>query len=420
MNFIKSILRESSFMIRDRSQLMVLVLVLLLSTLSIVGGVQEINQQNATIERLQLADSEERKSALSKQKNWGGAAYYTFHFTFDAPEPFAFAAIGQRDSQPWKHRVRMLALEGQIYERDANNPVFALIGRFDFSFFAAFILPFILIILLYDLRSSERKAGRYNLLETTVGATRSLWFSRIVVRALSLYLLTIIPLVITSVITGVAFNVIVTACAYLLLYVLFWTFIIFIFTAWQKPSTVILSLLIGFWSLVSIIIPTGGRMAIDNIVELPSGSDILMTQRNSVNGAWDLPKEVTMNAFIEDHPEWAEHASIKRPFEWKWYYAFQQVGDKKTAPLSNDYRAGRLKRDRLASYVALIAPPSLLERSLQRLAKTDTKANLAYENKVRQFHAELRQFFYPKLFLEEPFEQKTLIEELPRFSPKSD
>ena len=65
----------------------------------------------------------------------------------------------------------MLALEGQIYERDVGNPSVALIGRFDFAFLAAFILPLVLIMLLYDLRTSEKTAGRHDLLEATVGAT---------------------------------------------------------------------------------------------------------------------------------------------------------------------------------------------------------------------------------------------------------
>lgn len=39
--------------------------------------------------------------------------------------------MGQRDVQPWKHRIRLLALESQIYERDVGNPSIALVGRFD-------------------------------------------------------------------------------------------------------------------------------------------------------------------------------------------------------------------------------------------------------------------------------------------------
>jgi ABC-2 type transport system permease protein len=56
----------------------------------------------------------------------------------------------------------------------------------------------------------------------------------------------------------------------------------------------------------------------------------------------------------------------------------------------------------------------LLERSLQTLAGTDMRSSLAYESKVRRFHAALRDFYYPKLFLEEPFEPAAL-DSMPRF-----
>jgi len=56
----------------------------------------------------------------------------------------------------------------------------------------------------------------------------------------------------------------------------------------------------------------------------------------------------------------------------------------------------------------------LLERSLQMLAGTDLRASLAYEARVRAFHASLREFYYPKLFLDEPFERAAL-DSMPQF-----
>jgi len=57
----------------------------------------------------------------------------------------------------------------------------------------------------------------------------------------------------------------------------------------------------------------------------------------------------------------------------------------------------------------------LLERALQALARTDLPASLAYEARVRAFHASLREFYYPRLFRNEPFEPAAL-EKLPRFT----
>lgn len=140
-----------------------------------------------------------------------------------------------------------------------------------------------------------------------------------------------------------------------------------------------------------------------------------MTQREAVNDAWDLPKTTTMTAFAERHPQWAAYTAVERPFEWKWYCAFQQVGDQKAQALSQAYTAGRMTRDRLAGWLAITAPPVLLERSLQSLARTDLRASLAYEARVRAFHASLREFYYPKLFRHERFEPAA-IEALPHFA----
>eukprot|EP00903_Cladosiphon_okamuranus_P004434 g4432.t1 len=169
-------------------------------------------------------------------------------------------------------------------------------------------------------------------------------------------------------------------------------------------------------------VPIAGKIETElvmltEIVPIPHGADILMTQREAVNDAWDLPKEDTMQPFLQRHPEWANTPAIEGTWDWKWYYAFQQVGDQKAEALSDAYSAGRIERDRMAGLLALIAPPALLERSLQGLADTDVSAVLDYENEARAFHAKLRAFYYPGLFGDETFDP-SVIDNLPVFEAK--
>lgn len=406
--------REAGLLARDRSVWAWWLVVLCLSTLAVSAGWLEVRHQQAALARLGEADRADRAAVLQAQKDWGGVAYYSFHLTQDPPSDFAFAALGRRDDTAWKHRVRMLALEGQIHERDAGNPVLALIGRFDFAFLASFILPLVLIVLLHDLRASERVAGRHDLLVATAGRATRLWRLRAGLRASGVFLAAALPLLVASGLSGTPLRTVGLACGGLLLYLLFWTAACTALAAWQRAGETILATLIGLWLVLGIVVPAAGRMAIDRAIPIPSGADILMTQREAVNGAWDLPKADTMQAFIERHPHWAVHAAVERPFEWKWYYAFQQVGDQRAQALSEAYTAGRLERDRLAGWLAIVAPPVLLERSLQALARTDVRASLAYEARVRAFHAELRAFHYPKLFRNEPFDPAAL-DTMPRF-----
>jgi len=416
MSSFNSLIREVKFTARDRTIWLWMAVVLSLSSISVGFGLAEVERQKETIQTLIHADQQDRAAEFKKQKDWGSAAYYGFHLTYDAPSDFAYAAIGLRDSQPWKHRVRMLALEGQIYERDVGNPSIALIGRFDFAFFAAFIVPLVLIMLLYDLRTNERIAGRHNLLEATIGQPFSFWLLRAGLRASGLFLCLITPLIIAGIITGTAPIKLMLVSVYLFLYTTFWMALCFWVSYWRKPSAVILMTLITVWISTAVIIPAGARLSIDRLVPVPSGNEILMLQRETVNNAWDLPREVTMAAFFDSHPEWSNYEPVESSFEWQWYYAFQQVGDQEAEHLSSAYLEGRRKRDRIATWVSLLAPPALLERSLQSLANTGMNSSINYEEKVRAYHAALRDFYYTKFFRNEPFD-KALLDNLPIFRP---
>ena len=112
----KQLSREWRFMLRQKYLLVLLGCAILISGFSVQSGLNEIAQQQQTIERLKAADVADRTDTQNKQDEIGMLAYYTFHLTYSAPSDLAFAALGERDIYPWKHRIKMLAIEGQIYE----------------------------------------------------------------------------------------------------------------------------------------------------------------------------------------------------------------------------------------------------------------------------------------------------------------
>lgn len=175
-----------------------------------------------------------------------------------------------------------------------------------------------------------------------------------------------------------------------------------------------MTMLIAWLLALTVAVPAGMKSAVEAAVPLPDGGEILLFQREAVNDAWDLPRSATMEAFVERHPEWAEDARVNQPFAWKesfewgWYYAFQQVGDQKVEHLSQAYREGRIMRDRLGGMLAWLSPPALATRALQDIADTSTMDSLAYEQRVRDFHAALRSYYYPRLFRDEVFSDASL------------
>ncbi|MEP2990346.1 MAG: DUF3526 domain-containing protein [Parasphingorhabdus sp.] len=413
---VGNIVREARFLAKDRGALFWLALAFVLSIVAVSFGVTEVRDQRATIATLIEEDAADRANALKGQEDWGGAAYYAFHLTHAPPSDFAFAAMGQRDSSPWKHRVRMLALEGQIHEADTRNADFGLVGRFDFAFLAASVAPLLLILLLYDLRAAERSARRHDLLVATAGSAIQLWLPRALVRVAALSLLLLIPMWIASSIMGTSLDIVLKATAILIGALFVWWLIVELVSRVNASPSVLLTSLIGLWLALAIVVPALSKSVIEARQPLPNGGEILLLQRETVNDAWDLPKEATMTPFLEEHPEWSDYATFETAFEWKWYYAFHQVGDQVTAPLVEQYRSARLARDREAGIVAFLSPTSFVERSFEKLAGTDAASMIAYEDAVRDFHKQLRVFHYPFLFRNEPFDQNILMD-LPTYTP---
>ena len=410
-----AILREWRFLARDRGALLWIALALLLSAAATGFGIAEVREQRATIAALLEEDARDRADAIAKQEDWGGAAYAAFHLTYAPPSDFAFAALGQRDTAPWLHRVRMLALEGQIHEADTRNADFGLIGRFDFAFLAATVAPLMLILLLHDLRGGERVAGRHDLLVATAGKPSRLWLPRAGVRLAGLVLALLVPFWIGAGLERAGLATVLAASALVIGALLVWWVIVELVGRLPASPAVLLTALVGIWLALALLVPAVSRAAIEAARPVPDGADILMLQREAVNDAWDIPKAATMTPFIARHPEWQAFATVEKPFEWKWFFAFQQVGDQKAEAIARAYREGRLARDRAAGLAAFLSPAALVERGFERLAGTDMRAMIAYEHSVRAFHAELRAFHYPLLFRDPPYDPAA-FGDLPRYT----
>ncbi len=419
MSLFSSLTREAKFLAKQRYLLAIFTTVFLLSCFACWSGISETTSQLATIERLIEKDTIDREGVLAKKSDYGSAAYYSFHLTYSSPSNIAFAAIGQRDVYPWKHRIRMLAIEGQIYETDADNPELSFLGRFDFSFLVSVLLPLFVILLLHDIRSAEREAGRYDLLITTTKKQQHLWLSRATVMCSALTITLVLPFIAGAIYTKASLAATGLMLLVVVAHILVWMASTLAFTgskvASKHSSAKIASMLLSVWVVVAVLVPVTSNIVIDEMVTSPKGGDILLTQREAVNDAWDLPYSATWDAFLSTHPQWKNDIDMGPTFEWKWYYAFQQVGDQKASKLSNAYRKATLRKDTLASHFAWMSPPMLAQRLMSSIAETDTRAAISYEQNIRNYHKALRMFYYPLLFTKNTFSLEKMSG-LPQFS----
>lgn len=411
---------ELRLLLRQRLASGALLILAVLTIAALVAGMAEVSRQRAAIAAIPVAQSEDIGAIahwVDKSKDAGSAAYYSFHATWDAPSPLAFAALGMRDVSPYILRVRALGLEAQIYDGDTFNPELALPGRFDFSFVLVFLAPLFVIALCHDLVSGEREAGRQRTLEALTHGGTSLWRRRMMLRLALLWAGLCVPFAVAGTISGVGLSAILAVFLVTAAYLLFWVGLAGLLSGLKWSSVANAATLAAGWLVLVLVLPTLANVAINRAVPISQGAEIAMAQREAVNRAWDIPREETMRHFYARHPEWSDSPPLGPQFHYKWYFAFHQVGDESVMAQVRAYRGGLLARDRTARNLGWLLPSVGVQALLTRMAGTDLTAQLAYQDRIRSYHRTLRNFYYDYLFHDRPFGKEDFAR-VPRFDGK--
>jgi ABC-2 type transport system permease protein len=400
------LVHELRLIVRQRLTAASLVLLALLTIAALGAGMAEIARQRAAIAAIPAAQAEDIGAIadyVDRTKDAGSAAYYSFHPTWDPPAPLAFAALGLRDVSPYMLRIRALGLEAQIHDGDTMNPELALPGRFDFAFVLVFLSPLFAIALFHDLVSGEREAGRQRMLDALPLGGRALWRRRTIVRLTLLSAAMAVPFTVAAAWQGVAAPVVAIVLLLIPAYLLFWVGLAAIVGRLRWSSATNAAALAAAWLLLVLVAPTLAHVAVNAAIPVDQGAEIALAQREAVNRAWDIPREETMRRFYAAHPEWADSPPLESAFHYKWYLAFHQNGDAGVGDRVRAYRAGLEARDAAGRALGWVLPSVGVQALLARLADTDLAAQLAYQDRIRDFHQRLRIFYYGYLFRDRPF-----------------
>jgi ABC-2 type transport system permease protein len=413
-------LHELRLLLRQRLTLFSLGLLGLLTVAALAAGMAEVARQRAAIAAIPAAQAEDIGAVaawVDHKKDAGSAAYYSFHATWDPPAPLAFAALGMRDISPYILRVRALGLEAQIHDGDTFNPELALPGRFDFAFMLVFLSPLFVIALFHDLVSGEREAGRQRTLEALPMGGAALWRRRTALRLALLWAVLALPFAIAAGNECVGVGTILLVLAVIAGYLLFWIALAALVGRLCWSSVANAATLAAAWLVLVLIVPTLANVLINRVIPVDQGAEIALAQREAVNRAWDIPRETTMQRFYAAHPEWAGSPPLGPQFHYKWYFAFHQNGDESVASRVRAHRAGLERRDAAGRALGWVLPSVGVQALLTRLANTDLAGQLAYQDRIRAFHAQLRAFYYGYLFQDRPF-SKADFERAPRFKAR--
>ena len=401
---------EFKLLLKQRSMVALLLFSLALTALSLFNGWQNIQHIHAQISHAQHEEAQRKQDFVHLHQHEGSldageVGYYVFHHVYHQPAEWSFIALGNRLVTPYVQRIRLLGLQGQLYDGESHHPEYVMLGSFDYAFWLVFFSPLLCIALLHDLKASEHQAQRLLFLQSLATSPKHFWFKRALTRALLITATFTLPVLLFAVIHTLSVLPLLQVLAISLLYILFWTILCAAFSLRARALNASFNALAlaSAWLLCCVVLPNLAQLWLHQQFPLQDGSQIALQHRQLVHGAWDLPKADTLEPFYALYPQWQHSAPVTDRFHWKWYFAFQHMADVRLQAQVTAREQSLLQRDHASQQLGLLLPGVWAQRSLENVAQSNVTHLLAHRQHITAFHSQLRHAIYPALFDEKPF-----------------
>jgi len=391
MSSIMIFLYEWKHLLRSPFKVVALLLFVLASGYGLHNGASLYKSQMAEVESIQSTSEEDRAEYIAiydagqtgpEERPWINisepfwAIWYANIYHIKTPSPAMVYSIGQAEQYGFYKRVTFMAspYDADMAEEIAN-PERLQMGTMDFSFSLLFLLPLVLLILLYNLKGEEAERGFLPLIEVQA-TSHAKWLLARVLFYLSLLagivlLMTAYGAFLTNA-WATAGSAIGQIALISLVYLLFWGIL---FSLILLRGTTIMGntlSMVGSWLVITLIIPAGVHQWIS--IEQPAD---LMTDFIDVSrdGKWDLydqPDSVSLSQLytlfpeIENSPVAQDSAATKGALNDSFTALINELLKKSI----DEIEGGHEVRNRLVRKSFAFNPLSFFQNQLNTAART--------------------------------------------------
>ncbi|WP_334114124.1 hypothetical protein, partial [Paucihalobacter sp.] len=243
------------------------------------------------------------------------AIWYTPIYDFKNPSSAMVYSIGQAEQYGFYKRITFWA---SPYDADMAqeiaNPERLQTGTLDFSFVLLFLLPLLLLILVYNLKASEAEQGFLPLIEVQ-SASKHIWLLARLGFYVVLVFVTCLLLITYGASLTQVFNqnpqAFLQVVLYSLLYLLFWAIIFFFIL--KNGQTVVANTLkmVGIWLILAFVIPASVHQWVG--VKHPTNlmTDFIDAQRDDRESLFALSEDEIITKLKALFPEIEQSVAAK-------------------------------------------------------------------------------------------------------------
>ncbi|TMO84864.1 DUF3526 domain-containing protein [Pseudoalteromonas spongiae] len=408
---------ELKLLFRNRGFLLQLAVYLVLSLGAVVIGFNHYNKQLTEIEKqhqFAAADIAQWQAAGDKATP-GGLGYYLHSPAVKTPSPWSILFKGESQELLTINRIRLLALQGQLYNEPINNSEHLRLTWLDLGFVWVYLLPLLIGFITVTRLAEDKQTGRWQLFSANLSTGSKLLITRIAISVSVLFILNVLVLLAATAFTDITLSLdTVWLLTILFCYMLFWASVSYLISKLVKQANLSVLAFVVSWLVLAIAIPSARFSSQLDVSQSNTGVSLLMTQRQSINDSWDRDKQADLDTFLAAYPKWQETSKLGEAFDWKWYYAMQTLSDDAAKPMANDYLT-HIENANKAPVFRALSPVLNVDLLLTRLANTDRQSDLDMKAQVTDWYNALKDHWYPYLFFNKAYSPQA-IADAPKFS----
>ncbi len=394
---------EFTLLIRNRAMILMSVMILLCSIFAVQQGKERISNELGDYSRLlEFAEHDfAHWKSLSQRSefDFGSMGYYYFEPARHPAEPLAALFNGQRVLDALSHNIRLLAITGQLYGQEKNNPDLQLHGFLDLGFIFVFVMPLLIGVMTCRLWSTEKESGRLLLLKSVISSERPLIHFRFTLIYFLLAMFQLLLLGYGFLSVGLSINLLfLQVYLALLLYQALWFFVSWLINRFELQSIKASLAFICVWIFWTLVIPGSAINYSQYLYPATQGINMMLDQRQHMHNAWDRDRQADLNEFYQEFPQYADSAPLPEDFHWKWYFAMQLMSDRKVSATKQDYWQQINNRMALNKKFSYLSPAMALQAYLTQQAKTDMQSQMQYWQAIEDYHQSLFNYFAQNLF----------------------
>jgi len=326
-----------------------------------------------------------------------------YRYALHEPSALAPLSLGMRDLFPYYQDVWGRAIFRQIFQQEIANPQKLSVGHFDWAFVVIFLLPLFLIVLSYNLLSSENEQGTYSLLLSQPITLRQVVLAKLTLRLgllLSfLVLITLLTIPVLGIDLAENSGLVLRYLAVSVVYGLFWGAVIFTVVSFQKSSAVNALTLLGCWLVLVLVLPalTQQWLTVSQPIDRSTFENLVRDEYSA-----EQPDSVVLKPYYARHPAfYFPKDTAKRNPDLRAYYARNEQVDQTLAPLVDQYETAVANREVTVSRLNWLLPAVNTLDLFNGLAGTSAAAHRDYLRQIQDFHSRWNGFFLPKVFKNE-------------------